>query len=152
MTSTVPDPILSNPTYENFDFVQYADILDHILGSSNNETVITSWIFPTALTSNISDRGVNNVFISKDGNLELGISEDGHLQVYIKTTGAETTAEYGTFGGIALDQWTYIAVRYDKGDVDVLIGDTWYTSAIGGMPGTPFVSLSNSICSSRNAS
>ncbi|KKN19497.1 hypothetical protein LCGC14_0945060, partial [marine sediment metagenome] len=55
---------------------------------------------------------LQNVFLSKAGNLELGINESGFLQIYFKTSGVEAFAEYGVSGVIPLNQWTYIAVRY----------------------------------------
>jgi hypothetical protein len=93
--------------------------------------VIALWIYPTALTSNESDNGVKNVFFSKSGNIELGINESGYLQVYIKSIGTEAMAYYGTVNSIDTDEWTFIAIRYNNSNVDVLIGNTWYTSATG---------------------
>ncbi|MFX0024403.1 MAG: LamG-like jellyroll fold domain-containing protein, partial [Candidatus Hermodarchaeota archaeon] len=120
-----------NIANENLDYIQFGDILDHVFGTSNNKFVVTGWLFLTSLALNTSDHEVQNTFFSKNGSLEFGISEEGYLQVYINTQNTEATGEYGTFGGIAIDTWTYIAVRYNDGDVDVLVNDIWYTSAIG---------------------
>ena len=123
------------PTYEDFDYVRYGDVLDESLGlsSSNDEFTITAWVNPASLSSNISDNGVKNVFFSKEGNVELGISESGYLMVYFNTeNGPDTIAEYGA-GNIPNADWTFIAVRYFDGgnNVDVFINDAWYANSTG---------------------
>ncbi|MHA1930951.1 MAG: LamG-like jellyroll fold domain-containing protein, partial [Promethearchaeota archaeon] len=129
-------PEVVPPTYENFDYVEFGDILDNIgLGTSSFNFSITGWVRPTSFASNQSVNGVKNVFFSKSGIIELGINETGFLQVHILSNSVNATAEYGFPGAIALNTWTFIAVRYnDSGnDVDVLIGDTWCREAIGGV-------------------
>ncbi|KKK72009.1 hypothetical protein LCGC14_2908200, partial [marine sediment metagenome] len=122
-----PDSIPGVPTYENFDYLQYGDILDLAIGSTNNQFVVTGWVNPTLLTSSLSANSIHNVFISKEGNLEIGIDQTGKLEVYLNPSPASATGVYGnTTVFVPTDQWTYIAVRYDQGDVDVLIGETWF--------------------------
>ncbi|KKL56451.1 hypothetical protein LCGC14_2245280, partial [marine sediment metagenome] len=122
-----PDSIPGVPTYENFDYLQYGDILDLAIGSTNTQFVVTGWVNPTLLTSSLSANSIHNVFISKEGNLEIGIDQTGKLEVYLNPSPASATGVYGnTTVFVPTDQWTYIAVRYDQGDVDVLIGETWF--------------------------
>ncbi|MHA2339489.1 MAG: LamG-like jellyroll fold domain-containing protein, partial [Candidatus Hodarchaeales archaeon] len=118
-------------TYEDFDYVDFGDIMDDPIGISDSEFVVSAWAYPTILTSNESNNGVKNTFISKAGNLEIGLNETGYLQVYINTNGVETTAEYGIPGAIALNTWTFVALRYNDSNVDVFIEDFWYRTAIG---------------------
>ncbi|KKL96515.1 hypothetical protein LCGC14_1843710, partial [marine sediment metagenome] len=126
--STVPDegPVESS---EDFDFIQFGDILDNTLGSRYTFT-ITTWVNPSSFSTSVSSNEVKNVFLSKNGNLELGFNESGYLQVFIDN-GISTSADYGTDGIIPIDTWTFIAVRYMDGDVDIMIGDIWYNQAIG---------------------
>ena len=137
--STTPDWQQSSgdPEYQDFDYVQFGDVLDSTLGDSNDEFVITGWLFPTILASNESDNGVKNVFFAKDGNVEIGINESGFLQVFLSNATNGAVGTYGFTNAIPLNQWTYVAVRYNKSDVDVLIGDTWCRDALGG-PSEPW--------------
>ncbi|KKM94021.1 hypothetical protein LCGC14_1202500, partial [marine sediment metagenome] len=116
--------------YEAYDFVQYGDIMDDNLGV-NTEFVVTAWIYPTYFSSTQNPNGIKNLFFSKAGNFELGINESGFLQVYMNTFYNETTVTYGVLGAIELFKWTYIAVRYNNSNVDVLIGTSWYYNATG---------------------
>ncbi|KKM12631.1 hypothetical protein LCGC14_1719880, partial [marine sediment metagenome] len=129
-------PQLVQQTYENFDYVDFDDILDNALGTSDSEFMITAWVYPTQFTSNISINGVKNVFFSKTGIIELGVNETGFLQVHILTDNINATAEYGFPGAVTLNSWNYIAVRYNisGNDVDVLVGDVWCREAIGATP------------------
>ncbi|MFX1479494.1 MAG: LamG domain-containing protein, partial [Promethearchaeota archaeon] len=113
------------------DYVDFGDVLDIPFGTANNEFVASLWILPTLYSSTQSSNGVKNCFLSKTGNFELGINESGYLQVYIKTYTKEAIAYYGFEGAIPINNWRYIAVRYNNSDCDVLIGDTWFTSALG---------------------
>ncbi|KKM99168.1 hypothetical protein LCGC14_1150580, partial [marine sediment metagenome] len=126
-------PEAGSPIIEGYDYVDFGDILDDVLGN-NYEFVVTGWVNPSLLGIIESNNAIKNVFLSKDGNLELGINENGYLQVYINANGVETTAEYGIPNAFPTDQWTFVAVRYTDGDVDVMIGEDWYYSAVGGIP------------------
>ncbi|KKM61227.1 hypothetical protein LCGC14_1533830, partial [marine sediment metagenome] len=114
--------------YMYYDYLQWGDILDDTLSS---EFVITIWIFPTAFNSNKSANDVQNVFISKDGSLEIGITDSGRLQIYLNTINVEANATYGNFGAISLNSWQFLAIRYNNSNVDVMIHDTWYYNATG---------------------
>ncbi|KKN31414.1 hypothetical protein LCGC14_0824170, partial [marine sediment metagenome] len=128
-TSVIPPE--GTPIYSNFDFVQFGNILNFPLGSTNDQFMISAWVYPTAFTSNESNNGVKNTFVSKNGNLEIGINESGYITIYIKSNGVETTAFYGASGAVPLNDWSRIILVYDQSNVDVFIGSTWYYSAIG---------------------
>ncbi|MFW9873228.1 MAG: LamG-like jellyroll fold domain-containing protein, partial [Candidatus Thorarchaeota archaeon] len=123
-------PLSITPTYEDFDYVDFGDVLD---SEFNNEFVITSWIYPTSFTNNISDNAIKNVFFSKEGIVELGVNETGFVEIYLNTNSVEGKGTYGFPGAVALNSWNYVSLRFnDSGnDVDVLIGDTWCRSALG---------------------
>ncbi|KKK53629.1 hypothetical protein LCGC14_3092870, partial [marine sediment metagenome] len=120
---------------KDYDYVDFGDstFLDDALGISVSEFGLSAWIYPTSLTSYQSSNGIKNVFISKSGNIEIGISQTGFLQLWLNTTNVETYAEYGFPGAVALNSWQYISVRYNESgnNVDVLIGDIWCREAIG---------------------
>ncbi|MFW9970897.1 MAG: LamG domain-containing protein, partial [Candidatus Odinarchaeota archaeon] len=115
----------------NSDIVNFTDILDDSFDSL--AWTISTWIYPIAYTSNQSNNGIQNCFVSKDGILEIGVNESGIL-VYLNTYNVETTAIYGYPYSIPLNEWIFVAVRFNNSgnDVDVLIQDTWCRSAFGG--------------------
>ncbi|KKL80194.1 hypothetical protein LCGC14_2007200, partial [marine sediment metagenome] len=121
----------SPAVYEDFDYLLWNDILDNVFGNTSNQFVVTSWIYPTALTSNQSSNNVKNVFFSKDGMIEIGINESGYLELFLSTDLVQTTARYGIEGLIQTNEFTYIAIRYNESDVDIFIDDFWYRSAVG---------------------
>lgn len=128
------------PTYENFDYVDFGPDFSGIFGV--NEFIITAWVNPTVLQSNQTPNGVSNTFIARannsDTNFEVGITDDGLLQLYLETNQTSTTANYGFTGSLVAGVWSYIAIHYNASDVDVLIDDVFYRSAASG-PVEPWV-------------
>jgi len=106
---------------QNFTRVEFGDVLDDALGDSRDEFVIIAWVYPL----------IENIFFTKQGIIELGIDAEGRLQAYLNAQNKEATGIYGAQGSIPLNAWTYVAVRYNKSDVDVYIGDEWYRETIG---------------------
>ncbi|MFW9969342.1 MAG: hypothetical protein ACFFDF_04015, partial [Candidatus Odinarchaeota archaeon] len=125
------DPPTGPPTYENFDYVDFGDVLDYPLGSTSDQFMISTWVYPTSFATNQSSNGVPNCFISKDGNLELGINPNGSLSVYLNTNSIERTAAYGNSGSIPLNEWSRIIVIFNQSCVDVYLKDTWFYGALG---------------------
>ncbi|MBN1214789.1 MAG: hypothetical protein JXA99_05035, partial [Candidatus Lokiarchaeota archaeon] len=130
-------PVWTNGRYDsglsfdsNLDYIEYGDILDDAF-SYRQQFVITAWIHPLEINSIQNQNGMKNVFFTKEGIIELGVNESGYLQVYINSIEVDIYAEYGINNAIRENQWTFIALRYFKGDIDVYIGDTWYYSACG---------------------
>ena len=115
----------------NGDDVTFGNILNDPFGTGCSYWTVSAWIYPTALQATQSNHGTRNCFIAKasdsyNDNLELGITDDGKLHVYIDAgsgSSQDTYDDYGVSSSIPLDEWTFIAVRYDNGDVDVLIDD-----------------------------
>ncbi|MHA1337682.1 MAG: hypothetical protein ACTSPW_18380, partial [Promethearchaeota archaeon] len=106
-----------NPLYgPNPDYVDFGDILNDELGA--DQFTIAGWIFPIELYPQKSYKGVSNVFLSKK-NIQLGISADGGLDVYLHTLAGGFHDTIGT--GITLNEWNYFAIRYTGGKVDVYI-------------------------------
>ncbi|RLI94609.1 MAG: hypothetical protein DRO90_01760, partial [Candidatus Altiarchaeales archaeon] len=117
---------------QNFTRIEFGDVLDDALGDSRDEFVITAWVYPLSLNNSVrSNNGIENIFFTKQGIIELGIDAEGRLKAYLNAQNKEATGIYGTQGAIQLNAWTYIAVRYNKSDVDVYIGDEWYREAVG---------------------
>ncbi len=116
--------------------IDFGDTLNDVFGSSHNEFVITAWVKPTSYSSRLSNHGTSNCFISKSSssgidNLEVGITEDGKLQLFLATDEIDTYGDYGVVNSIPINEWTFVAIIYDNNDVDVLIGDEWYNDSIG---------------------
>ncbi|KKN00087.1 hypothetical protein LCGC14_1141340, partial [marine sediment metagenome] len=132
-TMTVKIESAVPPVVQDYDYVQFGDILDNPIGN-NYEFTIAMWVNPSLLLSTQSSHGTKNTFLSKNNNLELGVSENGLLQIYLNTNGGEATAEYGVINGIPLNQWTFISLRFSSGNVDAFIGEDWYYSALGANP------------------
>jgi len=115
-------------SYEDFDYVNWGDILDNDL---DGNFTITSWINPSVFNPHQSANGVKNVFFSKGGSIELGVNESGYLDVSLNTDSMEASGQYGTNGAIPIGQWIFICLRFTEGNVDVMIEEQWYYSAIG---------------------
>jgi hypothetical protein len=128
------------------DYVDFGSrTMGEIFGKENNEWTIGMWVNPADLHPEVNIRGVSNSFLCRGGddcNVELGISPEGELQVYLATRYSgtpdekEILATYGTSGAISTNEWTFIAIIYNQGDVDVLIGNEyqniWYFEANDG--------------------
>ena len=121
------------PVVQDYDYVQFGDILDDPIGN-NYEFTIAIWVNPSLLSATQSSHGTKNTFLSKNNNLELGVNENGLLQIYLNTNGGEAITEYGVINGIPLNQWTFISLRFSSGNVDTFIGEDWYYSALGANP------------------
>ncbi|MHA2365737.1 MAG: LamG-like jellyroll fold domain-containing protein, partial [Candidatus Hodarchaeales archaeon] len=138
---------------DDHDPIDYVDfgmrILGEVFGKTNNIWTVGMWIHPTTLHSDFNEHGASNTFFCRggdDSNLELGISPLGYLQVYINSKFPEEDDDdddddgilgiYGEIGAIPVNQWSFVAVVYDEGNVSVLIGndheDNWYFSTIDG--------------------
>ncbi|MBD3216470.1 MAG: hypothetical protein GF311_27905, partial [Candidatus Lokiarchaeota archaeon] len=120
----------SSYEYSYFDYINYGDILDDAF-SETSQFVATVWINPSEFSSNESQNGVQNVVLSKQNMLEIGVNESGYLHVWINTQEGSSVATYGKENAIKTNQWQFIAVRYDSGNVDAYLNDQWYYSAIG---------------------
>ncbi|GAH89486.1 unnamed protein product, partial [marine sediment metagenome] len=147
-------PSVGGPMYEDFDYVDFGPELNDVFGTVNTENsfVVTAWVNPTALSSTQGNYGVSNTFIAKaddaEAIFEIGVTQDGLLQLFLATDTTSTTANYGFTGSLVSDVWSYVAIRYNETDVDVLIDDVLYTSAASG-PAEPW-SGSTSIINAPN--
>jgi len=117
--------------YENQDYAEFGDVLDSTLGINDDEFVISGWVKPDSLSSDTSENGIENCFFTKNGILEIGVNSSGYLQLFLNSTNIETNATYGALNSIPTGMWTFVAVRYNQSNVDILIDDTWYRSALG---------------------
>ena len=111
-------------SFSGHDYVDGGDILNNVFGTGSSAFTVTAWIKPHLLGSAATNHGTRNTFIAKasdpfNDNLELGITQDGKLHVYIDTVGKDTQADIG--GGITVGAWHFVAVTYDNGVVRVNI-------------------------------
>jgi len=95
--------------------------------------MFSAWVYPTAFTTDESSNGIKNLIVSKEGTFEIGINESGYVNIFLNVSGGSASAFYGTLDVVPLDAWTRIIFIYNGSDSnsDVLIGDTWYYSALG---------------------
>ena len=136
------------------DYVSGGNILNDVFNKPNNKFTITAWIKPTELNDpNPTNHNTRNTFIAKasdnyNDTLEIGVNNNGTLHVYIDTGNADANVndyyDFGSSGSIPINQWTFIAVVFDNGNVTAYInGDnytrTWPNNTIApGANGSPF--------------
>ncbi|MFX0132298.1 MAG: LamG-like jellyroll fold domain-containing protein [Candidatus Hodarchaeota archaeon] len=122
------------------DYITFNDVLNNPFGSASKEFTITTWIKPKNLTKNLSNYNISNCFMAKasepyNDNFELGVyrinETHGLLNLYIDTAGFQNQSIFGDKSNpIRTNQWNFIAVRYNEGNVDVQINDLWYTKDV----------------------
>lgn len=115
------------------DYLDMGNILNDILGTSNNSFTAAIWIKPFSLNSDQTNHNTQNCFLAKasdsfNDNLEIGVNTNGKVHVYIDTTGNDTYADFGA-GEIALNTWSFVAVTYDDGTVAVTINGNRYENS-----------------------
>ncbi|MFX0132203.1 MAG: PKD domain-containing protein [Candidatus Hodarchaeota archaeon] len=103
-------------------------------GDNSQEFTVTVWINATDISNAAqSNHGTKNCFIAKAGsstndNLEIGVNNDGTIHVYLDTESHDTSANLGTAGDIIENNWTFIAVRYNYGNLTLNIDNKTYES------------------------
>jgi len=119
-------------SYDGYnDYVNFGNILQDTFAGRNSQFVVSAWIYPTQLTSNTSMNGIQNLFFSS-GNIQLGITENGILQLYLDTDNYTGIAEFGVPYAIEKNRWNYVVVRATRAEnstgfqFDVLINDYWF--------------------------
>ncbi|MHA1279957.1 MAG: LamG domain-containing protein, partial [Candidatus Helarchaeota archaeon] len=127
-------------------YIDFGDTLNDVLGKNSNDFSISAWIKPYKLTGSASKHGIQNCFIAKAGdnsadNLELGVTPDGKLSVYIGADAIDFSAEYGANNSVRLNEWNAIALRYDDGNVDACINGEWFDYDVRGEE--PWINASN---------
>ena len=119
------------------DWIHFGDVLNNVFGTSNSYVTITGWIKPYYDYSSAADESnhqVSNCFLAKasdyhNDNIEIGF-EYGAIELYLDM-GSDacdpTAVKFGS--GITLNNWHFIAVRYDNGNTDVWIDGNKYSSS-----------------------
>ncbi len=123
-------------------WVSFANELEDTYDPFNDastEFTITAWIKPTELTTSRSNHYTYNCFMAKasdtyNDNFEVGVNVDGTIHIYLDAETRDTYADYGdaVSNPVMLDEWNFISVRYDSGNVDVRINDVWYNTSTSG--------------------
>ncbi len=117
------------------------------LSGSSTAFTITAWVQPERLGDPASNHGTRNVFLARaskrfNDNLELGISPQGNLDVYIDTErSVGRIIELGS-SELAAGSWHAVAVTFESGNVTAHLDGTAYESstprpALAGADGSP---------------
>ncbi len=114
-------------------YTEGEDGLDEIFGTSSNEFTITTWVYPTSLTTDKTNHNTENTFFAKasdtkNDNIEIGINSNGTLHLYLDTLAKDRYADFGEVGDITTNSWHFIGVSYKNGEVTVQIDDKTYTN------------------------
>ncbi|MEJ2276188.1 MAG: LamG domain-containing protein [Candidatus Lokiarchaeota archaeon] len=128
--TTWTDGVIGSGLYfseSNEDYINYSSIAGNIF-ETNAEFTITGFINPSSFSSSKSVNNVTNLFFSS-GNIELGIY-NSRLHVYIDGENNQVTAVYGD-KSIDVNKYSFFALRFDQGEVNVFLGDKWFNSSIG---------------------
>lgn len=93
------------------NFINYTSDAVAYLDNQTQFTV-TSKIKPTAYNTAVSTNGIENVFISNNGNFEVGYNNSGELMIYLKTLSRDT---YSVITGatLNLNEENTIAISYN---------------------------------------
>jgi len=116
---------------EYHQYTESEDGLDNVFGTSSNEFSITTWIYPTSLTTTKTNHNTANTFFAKasdykNDNIEIGVNDNGTLHLYLDTLFKDKYADFGNAGDITLNSWHFIGVSYKDGVVIVQIDDKTY--------------------------
>jgi len=114
-------------------YTEGEDGLDEIFGKESQEFTITTWVYPTSLSSDVTNHNTANTFFakasdSKNDNIEIGINPNGTLHLYLDTLSKDRSADFGEAGEISTQAWHFIGVSYKAGIVTVQIDDKTYTN------------------------
>ncbi|TFG00010.1 MAG: LamG domain-containing protein, partial [Promethearchaeota archaeon] len=121
----------------NSEGVTFGDIMEgsgEPFSDTSTQFTVTAWLYPNDISHTANtNHGTQNCFMAKasdprNDNFEIGINTDGTIHVYIDAEQDDTQADFGQAGDIVQGEWSFVALRYDNGDVDVRINDNWYTS------------------------
>ncbi len=116
------------------DYLDMGDIFNNIFGTTNSDFTFTAWLYPTALTAAQTNHQTRNTFAAKasdpfNDNLEIGVNQNGTVHIYMDTAGANTFADFGIAGAVALNNWNFVAVSYDGNTVKTTINGATYTNS-----------------------
>jgi len=114
-------------------YTQGDNDLDDIFGSQSQAFTITTWVYPTELSSEKTNHNTANTIFAKasdrkNDNIEIGINSNGTLHLYLDTQSKDKFADFGKAGDIKTDSWHFIGVSYKAGEVTVQIDDKTYTN------------------------
>ena len=106
------------------------------LAVGNTTLTILGWVNPHRLNPQASGHGTSNVFFAraskKDNDvLELGISPEGNLEVYIDENKDDITKTFGK-GELKSQKWHFFTLVFNKGKITAYLDDKKYTGSFKG--------------------
>ncbi|WP_013324779.1 patatin-like phospholipase family protein [Gloeothece verrucosa] len=110
--------------------------LGGVFAQGNSSFTISGWVNPLRLTNKATTYGTRNVFFSRSSdqysdNFELGISEEGNLDVYIDEKVKRQIKTLGN-GELSIGQWHFFALVFNQGLVSVFLDDHQYSDSLTG--------------------
>ena len=131
---------ISSQSILTFDGSNYLDAGQNDLGGAlakgSATLTISGWVKPHILNDKASNHGTRNVFFArasdeKNDNLELGISPEGNLDVYIDENEDDITKTFGQ-KELTVGQWHFFSLVFNKGKITVYLDDNKYTGTFKG--------------------
>ena len=120
------------------DYVELADPnVDGVLDTGSSALTIATWVKPDTLSSSASNHSTQNVFLALASDadndiLEVGISDDGNLLVYLDLDGDDNSAiELGN-GELTTDDWHSVAIAFDSGNLTAYLDGNKYSHTYSG--------------------
>lgn len=119
------------------DYINFGDTdLSGVLSEGSSTFTILGWVKPNRLNQEATNHGTRNVFFAKasDGNndnLELGISPDGNLDVYLDENQDDITKTFGQ-GELTIGQWHFFGVVFNQGQITVYLDEGQYSGSFKG--------------------
>ncbi len=110
--------------------------LGGVLAQGSAALTISGWVKPEQLTNKATSYGTRNVFFARasnrySDNFELGISEDGNLDVYIDETVNRVVQTFGN-GELTIGQWHFFALVFNQGELRIYLDDHDYKGSLTG--------------------
>lgn len=110
--------------------------LGGVLAQGSAALTISGWVKPEQLTNKATSYGTRNVFFARaskrySDNFELGISEEGNLDVYIDETVDNSLKTFGN-GELTIGQWHFFALVFNQGELRIYLDDHDYKGTLTG--------------------
>ena len=116
-------------TFDNQnDYISFGRTdLGGVLAQGSSALTISGWVKPEQLTNKATSYGTRNVFFARaskrySDNFELGISEEGNLDVYIDETVDNSLKTFGN-GELTIGQWHFFALVFNQGELRIYLDD-----------------------------
>ncbi len=100
------------------------------LAEGSSAFTISAWLKPSSLSAAASRHGVSNIFFARTGDgtpdvFELGISQDGNLQVMTRASAGKQVDTVGN-GELTVGEWHFVGLSFDSGMLTAILNNTKY--------------------------